>query len=65
MAEVDLRRRDGDDIERTIIVRYVNEHIVPCSPFESIDREGVGAFVKMAVADGRAANPEPPHRRLW
>jgi len=46
-----------DDIERTIIVRYVNEHIVPCSPFETIDREGVGAFVKMAVANGRAANP--------
>jgi len=46
-----------DDIERTIIVRYVNEHIVPCSPFETIDREGVGALVKMAVANGRAANP--------
>jgi pyruvate,orthophosphate dikinase len=46
-----------DDIERTIIVRYVNEHIVPCSPFETIDREGVGAFVRMAVANGRAANP--------
>jgi pyruvate,orthophosphate dikinase len=46
-----------DDIERTIIVRYVNEHIVPCSPFETIDREGVGAFVRMAVAKGRAANP--------
>ncbi len=47
-----------DDIERTIIVRYVNEHIVPCSPFETIDREGVGAFVRMAVAKGRAANPD-------
>jgi pyruvate,orthophosphate dikinase len=47
-----------DDIERTIIVRYVNEHIVPCSPFETIDREGVGAFVQMAVANGRAANPQ-------
>jgi pyruvate, orthophosphate dikinase len=46
-----------DDIERTIIVRYVNEHIVPCSPFETIDREGVGALVRMAVANGRAANP--------
>jgi pyruvate,orthophosphate dikinase len=47
-----------DDIERTIIVRYVNEHIVPCSPFETIDREGVGALVRMAVANGRAANPD-------
>jgi pyruvate,orthophosphate dikinase len=47
-----------DDIERTVIVRYVDEHIVNCSPFESIDREGVGAFVRMAVAGGRAANPE-------
>jgi pyruvate,orthophosphate dikinase len=47
-----------DDIERTVIVRYVNEHIVGCSPFETIDREGVGAFVRMAVANGRAANPD-------
>jgi pyruvate,orthophosphate dikinase len=46
-----------DDIERTIIVRYVNEHIVPCSPFETIDRDGVGALVRMAVANGRAVNP--------
>ena len=44
-------------IERSIIVRYVNEHIVPCSPFETIDREGVGALVRMAVANGRATNP--------
>ena len=46
-----------DDIESKIIVRYVNAHIVPCSPFETIDRAGVGAFVTMAVANGRAANP--------
>ena len=47
-----------DDIERKILARYINEHIVGCSPFETIDREGVGVFVKMAVAKGRAGNPD-------
>ncbi len=46
-----------DDIESKILVRYINEHIVNVSPFETIDREGVGEFVRMAVAKGRAANP--------
>jgi pyruvate,orthophosphate dikinase len=46
-----------DDIESKILARYINEHIVGCSPFETIDREGVGTFVKMAVERGRAANP--------
>jgi pyruvate,orthophosphate dikinase len=47
-----------DDIERKILARYINEHIVPCSPFETIDREGVGVLVRMAVAGGRAGNPD-------
>ena len=47
-----------DDIERKILARYINEHIVGCSPFETIDRDGVGVFVQMAVAKGRAGNPD-------
>ena len=46
-----------DDIERKILGRYINQHIVGSSPFETIDREGVGVFVRMAVAKGRAGNP--------
>jgi pyruvate,orthophosphate dikinase len=47
-----------DDIEGRILPKYVSERIVNCSPFETIDREGVGVFVRMAVANGRASNPD-------
>jgi pyruvate,orthophosphate dikinase len=46
-----------DDIEGRILPKYVSERIVSSSPFETIDREGVGVFVRMAVANGRASNP--------
>ena len=31
--------------------------ILPRNPFQTIDRDGVGALVEMAVAKGRAARP--------
>jgi pyruvate,orthophosphate dikinase len=46
-----------DDIEGRILPKYLSEKIVSCSPFETIDREGVGVFVRMAVLSGRASNP--------
>jgi pyruvate,orthophosphate dikinase len=46
-----------DDVEGRILPRYVDEHIVSVSPFETIDRHGVGALVRMAVAGGRAGRP--------
>jgi pyruvate,orthophosphate dikinase len=46
-----------DDVEGRILPRYVEEHIVNVSPFETIDRHGVGALVRMAVAGGRAGRP--------
>ena len=46
-----------DDVEGRILPRYVEEHIVSVSPFETIDRHGVGALVRMAVAGGRAGRP--------
>jgi pyruvate,orthophosphate dikinase len=45
-----------DDVEGTIMPPYISAKIVTVSPFETIDREGVGALVKMAVTKGRAAN---------
>ncbi len=36
---------------------YVKREILPTDPFQSIDPDGVGALVKMAVEAGRAANP--------
>jgi pyruvate,orthophosphate dikinase len=34
---------------------YVEQGILPEDPFQSLDQEGVGELVKMAVRDGRAA----------
>jgi pyruvate, orthophosphate dikinase len=46
-----------DDVEGRILPRYVEEHIVTVSPFQTIDRHGVGALVRMAVAGGRVGRP--------
>ena len=47
-----------DDIEGRIIPRYVEEKIVDGSPFATIDREGVGELVRIAVQRGRSAQPD-------
>ncbi len=39
------------------IYDYINNSILPGDPFESIDVEGVGALVAMAVQKGRKVNP--------
>jgi pyruvate,orthophosphate dikinase len=44
-----------DDAERSFLVKYVEEGILPKNPFQTIDRDGVGRLMKMAVDDGRAA----------
>jgi len=46
-----------DDAERSFLVRYVEEGILPKNPFQTLDQEGVGKLMKMAVADGRATRP--------
>ncbi len=47
-----------DDIEGRIIPRYVEEKIVDGSPFATIDQEGVGELVRIAVERGRRERPE-------
>ncbi len=47
-----------DDVEKGIIPEYIADKILTSSPFQTIDAEGVGAFVKMAVERGRASNAE-------
>ena len=46
-----------DDAEGKFLVRYVEEKVLPFNPFETIDKEGVGRLMKMAVEEGRNANP--------
>ncbi|MEN8654255.1 pyruvate, phosphate dikinase [Streptomyces sp. 21So2-11] len=47
-----------DDVEAAFFSAYLDKGIFQVSPFETIDREGVGRLVKMAVAEGRAARPD-------
>ncbi len=44
-----------DDAERNFLVTYVEEKILPTNPFQSVDQDGVGRLMRMAVDEGRAA----------
>jgi pyruvate,orthophosphate dikinase len=46
-----------DDAERNFLIKYVEEGILPKNPFQTLDREGVGRLMDMAVKDGRATRP--------
>lgn len=46
-----------DDAERSFLVRYVEEGILPKNPFQTLDQEGVGKLMKMAVSAGRETRP--------
>jgi len=47
-----------DDVEAAFFSRYLDLGIFGVSPFESIDREGVGRLVQIAVEEGRASRPD-------
>jgi pyruvate,orthophosphate dikinase len=47
-----------DDAEGKFLRWYVEESILPADPFATIDLEGVGALIRMAVASGREARPD-------
>jgi pyruvate,orthophosphate dikinase len=47
-----------DDAERNFLVKYVEEGILPKNPFQTLDRDGVGRLMHMAVQDGRKARPD-------
>jgi pyruvate,orthophosphate dikinase len=46
-----------DDAERNFLVTYVEQKILPKNPFQTIDREGVGKLMEIAVNDGRSTRP--------
>ena len=47
-----------DDAERNFLIKYVEEGILPKNPFQTLDRDGVGRLMRMAVEDGRRARPD-------
>ncbi|MEU0112194.1 pyruvate, phosphate dikinase [Streptomyces bobili] len=46
-----------DDVEAEFFSAYLDKGVFPVSPFETLDREGVGRLVGIAVAEGRATRP--------
>jgi len=46
-----------DDVEGAFFSPYMAKGIFGVSPFETIDRDGVGRLIKIAAAEGRATRP--------
>jgi pyruvate,orthophosphate dikinase len=47
-----------DDVEGAFFSRYIELGIFGVSPFETIDRDGVGRLVDIAVREGKKARPD-------
>ncbi|WP_443054252.1 pyruvate, phosphate dikinase [Streptomyces sp. IBSBF 2435] len=47
-----------DDVEASFFTAYLEKGIFGVSPFETIDKDGVGALIRSAVAAGRATRPD-------
>ena len=46
-----------DDVEAKFMAKYLEERILPVSPFEVLDATGVGRLVEIAVTEGRKSHP--------
>jgi len=46
-----------DDAQKSFLTRYVEEKIIPADPFQVLDRDGVGAMMRMAIVRGRKTKP--------
>ena len=47
-----------DDAESKFLNHYVEEEILPVNPFETLDANGVGKLMRIAVLEGRGSNPD-------
>ncbi|GAA2088421.1 pyruvate, phosphate dikinase [Streptomyces albiaxialis] len=47
-----------DDVEASFFTAYLEKGIFGVSPFETIDKDGVGSLVRDAAAAGRATRPD-------
>ncbi|MFI7360548.1 pyruvate, phosphate dikinase [Streptomyces sp. NPDC050149] len=47
-----------DDVEASFFTAYLEKGIFGVSPFETIDKDGVGSLVRSAVAAGKATRPD-------
>jgi len=46
-----------DDAESGFLMHYVRKGILPANPFDTIDPEGVGQLIAIAVEKGRKVRP--------
>ena len=47
-----------DDAEAGFLIAYMNRDIMPDNPFATLDRDGVGELMRIAVAKGRQARTD-------
>jgi len=47
-----------DDAEAGFLIAYIEKGILPDNPFATLDKDGVGQLMKMAVEKGRSVNPD-------
>jgi pyruvate,orthophosphate dikinase len=47
-----------DDAEQGFLMYYVQNGILPDNPFETIDPDGVGRLIRLAVEEGRRVRPD-------
>ncbi len=47
-----------DDAEASFLVNYLEAGILPSNPFATIDQDGVGALMKIAITKGRSVKPD-------
>ena len=47
-----------DDAERNFLVTYVEQGILAKNPFQTLDRDGVGKLMDMAISEGRKTRPD-------
>jgi pyruvate,orthophosphate dikinase len=47
-----------DDVEGAFFSRYIDRGVFGVSPFETLDADGIGRLVRIAVDEGRAARPD-------
>jgi pyruvate,orthophosphate dikinase len=46
-----------DDAESAFLINYMETGILPNNPFSTIDRNGVGELMRIAIQKGRSTNP--------
>ncbi len=47
-----------DDAEKGFLIEYIEKKILPENPFATLDREGVGRLMRMAIDEGRKVRPD-------